>query len=645
MADIKKIKVGGTTYNIRDDTKLPKVTYEWNKEFAAGSNGAISLGRYNIYDSQLTFDITSTTNQSISGKLVIATQNGTINQAKVFGDASGALVSKLIIYQSAISNSRSWIEIFCNFNGWSKNKVHIYAVALNSATVQKQMTSVTISNGVPAAANVTSGDTKWTGTIVNDFNHSHGISIKTSTGTNKLTLAHGTKYELTAGGQSFIFTTPSDTNTWRGIQNNLTSDSTEDSLSAKQGKELKKLVDGKSDSGHTHNYAGSSSAGGIANSAKELGMLFYKESERAGAEGYYKIATITHKTWSYCSFTMFTANSYSGAKFNTLFDVRCSDNADSLNGFAFNIIGGTDISNKLKYLETKSGDNITKIEIFMQCSRYEHPKFYLVTSSTSNGLAINTANWGDTPDKASNTAMTGSAANTIKAAALTVSAGSATKPIYFNDGIPTACNYTLEKSVPSNAVFTDTWRGIQDNLTSTSTTDSLSANQGRVLKGLVDSKVNSSDLVELTLTPNGTKHYLIGSALANTWSDIGTDPGCYTQSGSLYAKYFYGTSDRRLKENIKDLDLNCLDLVNNINLREFSWKADKEHKPTIGAVAQELRQVLPEKYVHEFIGGQETDDEYLSINDSKLVYLLIGAIQEQQKEIENLKAKIDGKTI
>ena len=75
------------------------------------------------------------------------------------------------------------------------------------------MTSVTISNGVPAAANVTSGDTKWTGTIVNDFNHSHGISIKASSGTNKLTLAHGTKYELTAGGQSFIFTTPSDSDT------------------------------------------------------------------------------------------------------------------------------------------------------------------------------------------------------------------------------------------------------------------------------------------------------------------------------------------------------------------------------------------------------------------------------------------------
>ena len=45
-----------------------------------------------------------------------------------------------------------------------------------------------------------------------------------------------------------------------------------------------------------------------------------------------------------------------------------------------------------------------------------------------------------------------------------------------------------------STTWTNTWRGIQDNLTSSSTSDSLSANQGRVLKGLVDSKANSSDL-------------------------------------------------------------------------------------------------------------------------------------------------------
>lgn len=43
-----------------------------------------------------------------------------------------------------------------------------------------------------------------------------------------------------------------DTDTWRGIQNNLTSDSTTDSLSAAQGKALKALVDSKAATGHTH---------------------------------------------------------------------------------------------------------------------------------------------------------------------------------------------------------------------------------------------------------------------------------------------------------------------------------------------------------------------------------------------------------
>ena len=36
------------------------------------------------------------------------------------------------------------------------------------------------------------------------------------------------------------------------------------------------------------------------------------------------------------------------------------------------------------------------------------------------------------------------------------SAGSSTRPVYFSNGKPVACSYTLGKSVPSNAVFTDT---------------------------------------------------------------------------------------------------------------------------------------------------------------------------------------------
>lgn len=84
--------------------------------------------------------------------------------------------------------------------------------------------------------------------------------------------------------------------------------------------------------------------------------------------------------------------------------------------------------------------------------------------------------------------------NASSATALTSNAGSATQPVYFSGGKPVACSYTLGKSVPSNAVFTDTntWRGIQNNLTSDSTSDSLSAAQGKALKALVDGKAASS---------------------------------------------------------------------------------------------------------------------------------------------------------
>ena len=46
----------------------------------------------------------------------------------------------------------------------------------------------------------------------------------------------------------------------------------------------------------------------------------------------------------------------------------------------------------------------------------------------------------------------------------------------------------LHVTMPANP---DTWRPVQDNLNSQSTTDALSANQGKVLKGLVDAKLYS----------------------------------------------------------------------------------------------------------------------------------------------------------
>ena len=72
--------------------------------------------------------------------------------------------------------------------------------------------------------------------------------------------------------------------------------------------------------------------------------------------------------------------------------------------------------------------------------------------------------------------------------------------------------FTMNQSVNATIELTDnnTWRGIQDNLTSDSTTDSLSAAQGKALKALVDGKLPhftlTSDTDFNTIQTTGVYH-------------------------------------------------------------------------------------------------------------------------------------------
>ena len=123
-----------------------------------------------------------------------------------------------------------------------------------------------------------------------------GSNITNSDGTISITKANVT---------AALGYTPPTANTWRGVQDNLTSTATDQSLSANQGKVLKGLLDGKAasshthddryytesemntklngkaNSSHTHNYAGSSSAGGTANSVN--GLTFAAQTTDPGA--------------------------------------------------------------------------------------------------------------------------------------------------------------------------------------------------------------------------------------------------------------------------------------------------------------------------------------------------------------------------
>ena len=78
-----------------------------------------------------------------------------------------------------------------------------------------------ISSGTVAAARLPSASTSAAGIIqigtgasnAAAGNHTHSTTLATDTGTSSITLAHGSKYKLTAGGTSVIFTMPSDNNT------------------------------------------------------------------------------------------------------------------------------------------------------------------------------------------------------------------------------------------------------------------------------------------------------------------------------------------------------------------------------------------------------------------------------------------------
>jgi hypothetical protein len=98
----------------------------------------------------------------------------------------------------------------------------------------------------------------------------------------------------------------------------------------------------------------------------------------------------------------------------------------------------------------------------------------------------------------------------------------------------------------------------------------------------------------------------------------------------------FASSDERLKDNLTKIQ-NPIEKINQIGGYEFDWndKQDLHKGHDIGVVAQEIEKVLPEIVT-------DRDDGYKAVKYEKLVALLIEGMKEQQKQIEELKLKIEG---
>ncbi len=98
-------------------------------------------------------------------------------------------------------------------------------------------------------------------------------------------------------------------------------------------------------------------------------------------------------------------------------------------------------------------------------------------------------------------------------------------------------------------------------------------------------------------------------------------------------------SDIRLKKNIGNFN-NALSKVNELRGVTFEWRKNEfpekgfNSEQQIGMIAQEVEKVLPE-LVKEGPGG------YKSIDYSKMSAVLVEAIKEQQKQIDELRKEIE----
>ena len=117
-----------------------------------------------------------------------------------------------------------------------------------------------------------------------------------------------------------------------------------------------------------------------------------------------------------------------------------------------------------------------------------------------------------------------------------------------------------------------------------------------------------------------------------------TVSGTITATGNITAFY---SSDKRLKENIINLD-GSLAKVLKLRGTRFDWKeGNKEIHPhsgnDIGFIAQEVKEILPE-VVGQMHGG------YYGVKYEKLTPILVEAIKELSKKVDELEKKLESKS-
>lgn len=163
---------------------------------------------------------------------------------------------------------------------------------------------------------------------------------------------------------------------------------------------------------------------------------------------------------------------------------------------------------------------------------------------------------------------------------------------------------------------------------SLSVSGNISASQGLESQSLSTNSIFSRTIDNFALSGSGP---IIQSGIEQN-SGAFTTTFSVDRTGNVIANgdvtSFGNASDITLKENIERID-NAIEKVSKLKGYTFNYKSTPEKRIT-GVMAQEVQEVLPEAVY-------TTEDEKLAVRYGNMVGLLIEAINDQQKQIDELK--------
>ena len=94
----------------------------------------------------------------------------------------------------------------------------------------------------------------------------------------------------------------------------------------------------------------------------------------------------------------------------------------------------------------------------------------------------------------------------------------------------------------------------------------------------------------------------------------------------------YQSSDRNLKNDIKEIPENKIKSLLDLTPAQFTFKSDSQKKLHYGFIAQDLEKIYPELV-------KDSEKGYRKVNYVELIPLIISKMQSMQEEIDELKNK------